>query len=159
MTSRSNIEIEIRVGGKTKWVSAKKLMTYLLEDETPELFNKFWESYPRKEAKSKAEKIWKKLTKKEKDLIFQALPTHLKNWKGKDRSFIPMPTSWLNQKRFEDEIIIEEDPADEVAAADLLIKRQQRKQREYFDKDRGKASPKEIKDILGKHLNKRRPTE
>ena len=158
MTSHSkDIEVQIKVGGKTKWVKLDRIFAHYLQQDykSDDNFERFWEQYPRKEAKAKAEKIWKKLTKKQTDIIFQSLPKHLKSWKTKDRSFIPMPTTWLNQKRWNDEVVIEVTEEDQVKKNDMMIRRKQIEQREYFDKAReNSASAEEIASILG--VNKKR---
>lgn len=88
------------------------------EVETYSPFYQFWNSYPRKTAKSVALKAWLKLNPGE-DLIITlmaALEVHKKNpdWEKEDGKFIPHPATWLNQKRWEDEI----KPSQEVAAND-----------------------------------------
>ena len=49
-----------------------------------------------------------RLTKKEIDDIFSVLEDHLEFWGGQERRFIPHASSWLNAKRWEDEIDNEE---------------------------------------------------
>tara|TARA_Y100001973_G_C5191770_1_gene331455 strand:+ start:404 stop:886 length:483 start_codon:yes stop_codon:yes gene_type:complete len=160
MTFRSkDIKVQIKVGGKTKWVEFYRLFAHFSKQDykSDDNFEKFWDQYPRKEAKAKAEKIFKRLTKKEKDIIFQSLPKHLQNWKTKDRSFIPMPTTWLNQKRFNDEVVIEVTEEDKVKKNDMIIRRKQIEQREYFNKAKEEsASIEEIADILGKYKREKK---
>ena len=160
MTFRSkDIEVQIKVGGKTKWVELDRIFAHYLQQDykSDDNFEKFWDQYPRKEAKAKAEKIFKRLTKKEKDIIFQSLPKHLQNWKNKDRSFIPMPTTWLNQKRFNDEVVIEVTEEDQVKKNDMMIRKKQLEQRAYFNKAKERsASIEEIADILGKYKREKK---
>ena len=154
-----DIEVQIRVGGKTKWVKLDRIFAHYLQQDykSDDNFEKFWDQYPRKEAKAKAEKIFKRLTKKEKDIIFQSLPKHLQNWKNKDRSFIPMPTTWLNQKRFNDEVVIEVTEEDQVKKNDMMIRKKQLEQRAYFNKAKEEsASIEEIADILGSYKRKKK---
>ena len=154
-----DIEVQIRVGGKTKWVKLDRIFAHYLQQDnkSDENFEKFWEQYPRKEAKAKAENTFKKLTKKEKDAIFQSLPKHLKSWKTKDRSFIPMPTTWLNQKRWNDEVVIEVTEEDQVKKNDMMVRRKQIEQRQYFNRAKeNSASIEEIADILGKYKREKK---
>lgn len=81
------------------------------DDETsskyPKAFEAFWEAYPLKRGKGAALKAWKKLPKAEKDSCIPAITAqvrsrHFKGSNGED--FIPLPATWLNQGRFEDEI-------------------------------------------------------
>jgi hypothetical protein len=75
--------------------------------QTPEeLFEKFWEMYPRKEAKKKALEIWRKIKPSEYPAIMAALPLHNRKtgWLENGGKYIPFPTTWLNQRRWEDVI-------------------------------------------------------
>lgn len=73
-------------------------------------FSRFWAAYPNKKAKGKAEKAWEKLkpNKEEIELILKAVDNqiHSKNWIQDMGRYIPYPSSWLNQKRWLDEIEI-----------------------------------------------------
>ena len=63
--------------------------------------------YPKKLAKEKT-KLWfeeNKLSSEQFEYIFKKLKLFIKvEWKGIDKQFIPMPITWLNQKRWEDDI-------------------------------------------------------
>lgn len=69
----------------------------------------FWWTWPRKEGKKAAEKAWKKiLPDPEKDTemfkkIIDSLEDHKKYCKKWLDGFIPHPTTWLNQERWNDE--------------------------------------------------------
>jgi len=84
-----------------------------LEDLPPfdcEKFETFWKEYPVKKAKSVAIKSWNKL-KIDNDLfliIMTAVKNHKKSiqWVKDNGQFIPMPSTWLNQRRWEDELEI-----------------------------------------------------
>jgi len=70
------------------------------EQSTDVEFETFYSSYPRKVAKPQARKAWNK----NKCVLSEVLPSleqHKKNWK--DPQFIPHPSTWLNQRRWEDE--------------------------------------------------------
>ena len=69
-----------------------------------EKFDKFWSLYPRKVARIVAERRWKKLSKKEIDEILKIYPEHLLRWRYKDIQYVPHPATWLNQRRWEDEL-------------------------------------------------------
>lgn len=71
-------------------------------------FIDFWKLYPRKESKVNAQKVWEKL--KPDSETFEKMKASINsqtengNW-SKDRiQFIPHPSTWLNQKRWEDEV-------------------------------------------------------
>lgn len=73
-----------------------------------DLFPKFWTLYPRKQDKAKAQKAWAKL--KVSDELFALIAKGLAvqvvsaDWLKEGGKYIPMPTTWLNGKRWEDEI-------------------------------------------------------
>ena len=69
-------------------------------------FNKFWGAYPKKVSKATAEKSFKKLKVDDELLIkmINSLEVHKQSKQWQDRQYIPNPSTWLNQKRWEDEI-------------------------------------------------------
>lgn len=71
-------------------------------------FELFWEKYPRKTAKAKALSSWLKL-KPDEELRDEIIAGVLKycmsdQWQKDDGQFIPHPATFLNQKRWEDDI-------------------------------------------------------
>ena len=68
-------------------------------------FGLFWEQYPRKTARATALKAWKRLNP---DMATRGLIGNgLKAWVGSDqwrRGVIPHASTWLNQRRWEDEV-------------------------------------------------------
>ena len=71
-------------------------------------FAEFWSAYPLKKAKATAEKAWAKL-KPGADLqaaILSAIAAHKlsADWQRDGGQYIPHPTTWLNQRRWEDEV-------------------------------------------------------
>ena len=79
----------------------------LISPEGMALFERFWEAYPKKKAKSKARQAWVKL-KPDMELckiMAAALDQQKRSetWKREDGRFIPYPATWLNQRRWEDE--------------------------------------------------------
>lgn len=70
-------------------------------------FNLFWEAYPKKVAKGAARKKFFKIAPK--DDLFQKIMAALsvvkesEQWKKDRGKFIPYPSTWLNQERWEDE--------------------------------------------------------
>ena len=72
-----------------------------------ERFERFWSSYPRKQSKATARKAFEKINPSEELLgemisaVEKASRSH--QWTKDDGQFIPMPATWLNQKRWEDE--------------------------------------------------------
>jgi uncharacterized protein YdaU (DUF1376 family) len=73
-----------------------------------DLFPRFWALYPRKQDKAKAQKAWAKL--KVTDDLFAVIAKGLAaqvvsaDWIKDGGKYIPMPTTWLNGMRWEDEV-------------------------------------------------------
>jgi uncharacterized protein YdaU (DUF1376 family) len=67
-------------------------------------FEMFWKSYPKKTAKESAKKAWLKI--KPNDELIAKITKAVKDQKLSDREqqFIPHAATWLNNKRWEDEI-------------------------------------------------------
>lgn len=70
-------------------------------------FDEFWAVYPKKDAKQAAIKAWNKL--KPDDDLKQAIIAGIQRdidgrWKDVERRYIPHPSTYLNQRRWEDEI-------------------------------------------------------
>ncbi|MEU9436556.1 hypothetical protein [Streptomyces sp. NPDC048252] len=76
-------------------------------DDPGPAFDEFWHLYPRKAGKSEAAKAWGKAIKNGADssALLAALKAHAEYWLAAktEQQFIPHPTTWLNQKRYEDE--------------------------------------------------------
>lgn len=70
-------------------------------------FSKFWEIYPRKKDKARAFKTWLKL--KPNDELFNIIMTAVKEqaqsdqWQKDNGQYIPYPSTWLNNERWNDE--------------------------------------------------------
>jgi predicted transcriptional regulator len=73
-------------------------------------FEKFWEQYPRKVGKKKAEQVFIKLNPDEEllDTILVALEKHKAQKSWQDTQYIPHATTWLNQERWNDEVTIDD---------------------------------------------------
>jgi hypothetical protein len=90
---------------KTKSLSASDDAQSIVESS----FNQFWQSYPVKKNKERSFKVWKRdgLSKKL-DTILDDVNKRLANeWKNKEKKFIPHPSTYLNEKRWNDEILYE----------------------------------------------------
>jgi uncharacterized protein YdaU (DUF1376 family) len=68
-------------------------------------FELFWKVYPRHENKIGAMKSWKKVDV-ELDVILKAVEKHKQSKQWKDGIY-PHASTWLNQRRWEDEILVE----------------------------------------------------
>jgi hypothetical protein len=71
------------------------------DDDEPDLFAEFYDAYPRKEAKRKAEQAYRAALKRaDHDTIMAGLARFPFS---DDRKFVPLPASWLNADRWADE--------------------------------------------------------
>ena len=88
------------------------------------MFEEFWGKYPRKVSKKMAQVAWNKLTAEEKQSALDAIDKHNTYWRIKDTpsEYIPHPSTWLNQGRWDDEI-------------DLTIKEQKRPELPFYATD------------------------
>ena len=66
-------------------------------------FEEFWDLYDYKKSRDKAEKAWKTLNQQEKALALQHAPVYAQS--TPDKQFRKHPTTYLNSKSFNDEII------------------------------------------------------
>lgn len=75
--------------------------------ESPEWTN-FWKAYPRKEAKQKALTAWRKISPNE--TLCEKIMTSLirqkasEQWIKDSGTFVPHPATWLNGRRWEDQV-------------------------------------------------------
>lgn len=71
-------------------------------------FEEFWREYPKKIGKGAAERAWKKIQPDKKliDEILSALRAvkQTDQWRRENGQYIPNPSTWLNQRRWEDEV-------------------------------------------------------
>ena len=92
-------------------------------------FDRFWQSYPRKVGKVKAEAAFHKVTVPV-EVLLAAIEAQKKSaqWTKDNGQFIPYPATWLNGKRWEDQVETvasapngRELDADEVAAIQRMM--------------------------------------
>ncbi len=86
-----------------------------------ELFDRFWAAYPRKVGKPKAQTAFARLrvTERELDRMLAAIQCQSKiyRWGKENWKYIPHPATWLNQRRWEDEIVGADTDSDTAAAS------------------------------------------
>lgn len=96
-------------------IIAGKLMEVfeIRKKDTPgdQRFDQFWAEYPRKTVKKEALKSWNRI--KMTDELFAKIMSTLAAYKKSPQwikdggQFIPHPTTWLNQERWNDELKVE----------------------------------------------------
>ncbi len=101
------------VEGEATPTAKPKRQRSQIPDQYPYDFEEFWKVYPRREGKADAFRKWQRLTMPQKRRAYAALKTQLHTLKARmnDRrgNFCPLPATWINQGRFDDE------PADRPA--------------------------------------------
>ena len=110
-----NPMLENRTQYNTKEYNTKEFITKDIPPISPkgktdcsDLFNQFWDAYPKHIAKQSAVKAFEKLKPDEKILeaMLKAIARQKesKQWEKDGGAFIPYPATWLNQRRWEDEL-------------------------------------------------------
>ena len=115
-----NPMLENRTQYNTKEYNTKEFITkeFITKDIPPispkgekdcsDMFNQFWAAYPKHIAKQSAVKAFEKLKPDEKLLesMLKAIARQKesKQWEKDGGAFIPYPATWLNQRRWEDEL-------------------------------------------------------
>lgn len=112
---RLNKEVPIFDVMKSKAVVKKRVgkpkapLLFPIEDPYP--FDAFWNLYDYKVGKKPCKRKWANLPKKSKQEIMDILPTFIeRTCVGKDergKTFRPHPSTFLNQERWKDEMLIE----------------------------------------------------
>lgn len=105
----SKVDTQVRLG-KVRLGKVSNTIAHQEDDEYPdEGFKAFWDEYPRKVGKGAAWKSWRQLTPSKglADKILASVKSHNADdlqWKKESGKFIPYPATFLNQRRFDDEI-------------------------------------------------------
>jgi hypothetical protein len=91
------------------------------DDGAPEPCEVFWSAYPRKTSKQEAKKAFKK-ARVSPDFLVSDIEERLRtgHWSDSEKAYIPHPSTYLNQKRWEDEIV----PRPEKASRTKDLERQ-----------------------------------
>ena len=114
--SVSKTEPQVRLGkvrlGKDRVSTVESAKSQKVEHvNSAKRFDAFWNAYPRKVGKGAAEQTFKKY--KPNDELLKIVLTaideqkHSEQWRKDSGKYIPNPATWLNQKRWEDEVEID----------------------------------------------------
>jgi len=90
-------------------------------DTTTAAFLEFWAAYPRRVAKGDAEKAWGKMRSVDLHVLMAALVEQKQSveWQRDSGQFVPYPATWLNGRRWEDEVVRSLDPRSQPGYVDL----------------------------------------
>lgn len=73
-------------------------------DLAPDRFDEFWSLFPKHVAKAPAHQAWLKATKTtDPDVILGRLRLQLPGYQARDPKYVPSPTTYLNQARWDDD--------------------------------------------------------
>lgn len=107
-----------------------------------ERFEQFWSVYPRKQAKAKAQTDFIRINPDEEltETIIEAvkLQSQSDQWKRDNGQYIPLPSTWLHQRRWEDEV--QQTSTNRPQDGVRQVHAQQYKQRDYTEEELAKAS-------------------
>lgn len=123
------------------------LLYFITMHKKDDKFNEFWNLYPRKVKKFVARRIFNRLSKKDIEDIFNVYKDHLIRWKETELQYVPHASTWLNQRRWEDEL--EPLPKKELSSDDYVEKKAREFRLMMEEADRNKATEDEIKEALG----------
>ena len=113
------------------------------------MFDRFWAAYPRKEAKPKAHDAFIKINPDEE--LLEKMLTAIEKWKASDQwnenngQYIPHPTTWLNQQRWNDE-----PPKKNGSPVKQVVVAQRYDQRDYSSQQ---TNPDDVLDRLEDMMN------
>ena len=98
------------------------------------MFIEFWDFYGKKVgAKNKCEKKWLALTDEERQEIIDTLPSFLSSIS--EKKFVPHPETYLNQRRWEDDIQKEVVSTKPVTTSDIYMREHLRQKKEWEDRN------------------------
>ena len=116
-TDRNTCHNADRNHNKTKNKNNTKTVPPVMSPEGTESiqsrgFEDFWKEYPKKQGKLNARKAWDKLCRSERvdEMFLTVLMQGLRDrkesrdWQKDNGQYIPLPASWLNGRRWEDEV-------------------------------------------------------
>lgn len=86
-------------------------------------FEDFWTLYPRREGKKNARKAWEPIPERLHVLILVAAFDWRRIWarQGRESHTTPMPATWLNGERWDDELPADYKPPKTAAHADAVV--------------------------------------
>lgn len=114
-------------------------------------FAKVWAGYPRKVGKGSAEAAWAKARKlADYETIAGPLRAHVRAMAGKDPKFIPHLSTWLNQRRWEDEAPRHEPDPEDARLANWGIADAKPFRPELTVVEGGYAEPERLRDQRSK---------
>lgn len=105
ITKDNTVITEHNKTDKTKTNTKTNIKEKNIKKEKQELFDRFWNAYPRKVSKQTALRAFIKLNVDDVllDKMLKAIEIQKKSDQWQEERFIPHPSTWLNQERWNDE--------------------------------------------------------
>tara|TARA_R100001594_G_scaffold77470_1_gene112077 strand:+ start:197 stop:604 length:408 start_codon:yes stop_codon:yes gene_type:complete len=127
---------------------------FIMPDFKEITFDEFYKLYPRKVGRFMANKSFKKLSRRDKMLAYDGLLNYIRFWEHNktEKQFIPHPSTWINQRRWEDEIELpktKEQKSKNIDEEVIAFRKQQQKLLE------DSADESDIKDALSGFLGRK----
>lgn len=121
-TSGSNLEPEVRLGEDRIGENRQEKAKSNAPSEREAAFVRFWAAYPRKVGREAARKAFAKV-KVDVTVLLHAIQEQKRSdqWVRDGGKFIPNPATWLNQSRWEDELLIAAEDKNRVRTADEYL--------------------------------------
>lgn len=113
MKYSSTDDTENNTTGELEFHQDKQNIKQNIKQGASDLFPLFWVAYPRKVSKVAAKKVFDKLKVDDSLLkqMLKALDVQKQSRQWQTKEYIPHPTTWLNQRRWEDETEEEQEEA------------------------------------------------
>jgi hypothetical protein len=98
----TQVKVKVKVKDRVK-EPRKKKNTLCSAAPNGDGFDEFWAAYPRRQAKQDAVKAWSKIAPHEVEAILAGVERQrdCEQWR---RGFVPLPATFLNNRRWEDEV-------------------------------------------------------
>lgn len=112
-------EVQFNTTDELEFHQDKQNIKQNIKQGAPDLFPLFWDDYPRKVSKVAAKKAFDKIKVNDSLLkqMLKALEVQKQSKQWQIKEYIPYPTTWLNQRRWEDET--EEEPEEVLKQTDI----------------------------------------
>lgn len=106
LTEGSKYELNNGLTGVKQTLNQNRVEESSIEENRVTMcrFDEFWNLYPIKKGKKTAQQKWNKLSDEKQELAMQDIQDRLQRDQQWQRGFIPHPTTYINQERWEDEM-------------------------------------------------------
>jgi hypothetical protein len=116
-------------------------------------FESFWSLYPRRDGKGKAAEMWERLTIDQKRRAYLGLKKQLPALEAKMKDdggkYCPMPSTWINQSRWDDDPVVSKSASPRTGQYRTVDEKQKESDRAYLKKiDVPSSKPRPRDEVL-----------